>query len=1006
MKQVNLRICRMILPLLLGMFFSVGAYAQDITVRGHVKDAFGDPVIGANVVVKGTSNGTITDVDGNFTLSAPQNSVIEVSFIGYKTVSSQTTSSLVITLEDDSILLEEAVVIGYGTVRKNDITGSVTAIKPDEMNRGLTTNPQDMLAGKIAGVSVISDGGTPGGSAQIRIRGGSSLSASNDPLIVIDGLAMDNDGVKGLPNALAMVNPNDIETFTVLKDASATAIYGSRASNGVIIITTKKGVAGSKPRVAYNGNVSLSTVKKTLDVMDGDQFRDFVSNIFGTDSDAYRTLGNANTDWQDEIYRPAWSTDHNLTISGGLQNMPYRLSLGYTNQNGIVETSKFERYTAAINLSPSLLDDHLKINANLKGMIAKNRYADGGAIGNASSYDPTQPVYSNEDVYQDFFGGFFQWTQAATGALGDPTWTALRHDQAPANPVSMLKMKNDRATSKSLIGNLELDYKLHFFPDLRLHMNAGMDLSTGKQNTDISPYSGTNNYYGNYGWEEIDKYNLSFNAYAQYTKSLGVHNIDAMAGYEWQHFHRKGSNLYRGFYRDTHTTNPGEEYSPSSRQWKGENFLVSFFGRANYSLLDRYLFTVTLRQDGSSRFHKDHRWGTFPSFALGWRIKEEAFLRDVDVLSDLKLRLGYGITGQQNIGYDYAYLATYVANETGAYYPIGYGKGENLRPDAINEGLKWEETTTYNVGLDFGFLNGRISGSFDYYFRKTDDLLNEVSVAAGTNFKNRVISNIGSMENKGVEFSLNTKPIVNRDLTWDLGFNITYNDNKITKLTGSNEAGYYVGTGDISSGTGGNIQAHAVGYPASSFQVYQQVYDEVGKPIEGVFVDRNGDGVINDEDRYFYKKPTADVLMGLTSKIIYKSWDFSFSLRASLNNYMYHDVKAGRSEVKPTSIYAFDAFLNNRPLMVIGNNFQGVENYWLSDYFIENASFLKCDNITLGYSFNKLFGLNVSGRAYATVQNVFTITNYTGLDPEINSGIDNNIYPRPFVSMLGLSLNF
>lgn len=1003
MKQLNLRISKMVLPLLIGLCLSLGAFAQQISVKGHVKDTTGEPVIGANVLLKGTTNGTITDINGNFILNVPQHSTIEISFIGYKDVEVKAAASINVTLQEDAVMLDEAVIIGYGTVKKNDMTGSVTAIKPDKLNRGLTTNAQDMMTGKIAGVSVVSDGGTPGGGATIRVRGGSSLNASNDPLIVIDGLAMDNDGVKGLANPLSMVNPNDIESFTVLKDASATAIYGSRASNGVIIITTKKGERGAKPRVSYDGNVSLSSVRKTLKVMDGDEFRGFIEELWGTDSDAYRTLGDADTDWQDEIYRTAFSTDHNVTISGGLKNMPYRVSLGYTNQDGIVKTSNFERYTASLSLSPSFFDDHLKVNANLKGMYAKNRYADGGAIGSASSYDPTQSVYSDDEVHQKYFGGYFQWTSSGQ-ALKDDTWLTTSNGQAGVNPVSLLKMKDDRATSKSLVGNLELDYKFHFLPDLRLHVNGGMDLSTGKQNTDISPYSGTNNYYGSYGWDEVDKYNLSLNSFVQYMKELEKHRFDVMAGYEWQHFHREGKSAYSGFYRDTHNEKPGEVFSPSSSDWASENYLVSFFGRVNYTLLDKYLFTATVRQDGSSRFHKDNRWGTFPSFALGWKINEEAFLKDVDFLSDLKLRLGYGITGQQNIGSDYSYFASYVENKKEAYYPI-LGDGSTFRPNAYNKDLKWEKTTTYNVGLDFGFLNGRITGSADYYFRKTKDLINDVYVAAGTNFKNKVTSNVGSLENKGFEFSINTKPVVTRDFTWDLGFNITYNKNEITKLTSGDGDGYYVATGDISPGVGNTIQAHAVGQPAYSFYVYQQVYDESGKPIEDTFVDRNGDGIINDKDRYFYKKPSADVLMGLTSKIIYKAWDFSFSLRSSLNNYVYNDIEAGRADCKPTSVYSFGA-LNNRPKMVLGNNFSGLNNYYMSDYYVQNASFLKCDNITLGYSFNKLFGAPIGGRVYAAVQNVFTITDYKGLDPEINGGIDNNIYPRPFVSLLGLSLNF
>ena len=998
-----------LLTLLVGLFLSIGAFAQQIAVKGHVKDTTGEPVIGANVLVKGTTHGTITDFDGNFMLNVPKDAILSVSFVGYKSAEVKAASTVMVTLEDDSQVLDAVVVIGYGSVKKNDMTGSVTAIKPDKLNKGLITNAQDMMTGKIAGVSVVSKGGAPGEGATIRIRGGSSLTAENDPLIVIDGLAMDNKGVKGLANPLSMVNPNDIESFTVLKDASATAIYGSRASNGVIIITTKKGQAGARPTISYDGNVSVSTVKSTVDVMDGDQFRSFIKDIWGEDSEAYSKLGNANTDWQKEIFRPAVSTDHNLTISGGLKNMPYRVSFGYTNQNGIVKTSKFERYTASVSLAPSFFQDHLKVNANLKGMIAKNRYVDGGAVGSAVSFDPTQSVRSDDPYHQYYFDGYFQWNTDAS-SLNDDTWKRTFNGNAPGNPVALLEEKDDRAISKSLIGNLELDYKFHFLPDLHAHVNGGMDLSTGKQYTDVSPYSSTNNYYGSYGWEKKDKYNLSLNAYLQYSKDFtDKHRFDVMAGYEWQHFHDTSDQEYWGLYPLSNNVveNRGQRYNNTSSGSATESYLVSFFGRVNYTLLDRYLFTATVRQDGSSRFHKNNRWGLFPSFALGWKLKEEAFLKDVDVLSDLKLRLGYGITGQQNINSgDYPYLAVYETNKDGAYYPI-LGEGATYRPNAYNPDLKWEKTTTYNVGLDFGFLNNRINGAVDYYYRKTTDLLNSVFVSAGTNFKNKVLSNVGSLENSGIEFSINAKPVVTTDWTWDLGFNITYNKNEITKLTTGDSENYYVAAGDnIGGGRDMKAMAHAVGHPASSFYVYQQVYDENGKPIENEFVDRNGDGTINGDDRYFYKKPTADVLMGLTSRLSYKSWDFSFSLRASLNNYVYNSVEAGGSDCNPTSVYSFGA-LNNRPLMGVANNIQNLkDNTLLSDYFVQNASFMKCDNITLGYSFKKLFGAPIGGRVYAAVQNVFTITKYKGLDPEVEKGLDNNIYPRPLTTLIGLSLNF
>lgn len=983
MKQVNLRIYRMILPLFIGMFLSLGAYAQQVTVKGHVKDSMGEPVIGANILVKGTTMGTITDIDGNFTLDAPQNSIIEISFIGYKTVETKAVPTVNVTLLDDAVMLEEAVIIGYGVVKKSDVTGSVTAIKPDEMNRGLTTTPQDMLAGKIAGVNVISDGGAPGSGAQIRIRGGASLSASNDPLIVIDGFAIDNEGIKGLSNLLSSINPNDIETFTVLKDASATAIYGSRASNGVIIITTKKGQKGARPSVSYNGSVSVSVKTNEIDVMNASQYRDFVINTFGADSGAAQLLGDANTNWQDEIFRTAIGHDHNVTVTGGLANMPYRVSLGYTNQNGILDTSNFERYTASVNVNPSLLDNHLNINLNAKGMIANSRFADTGAIGAALSFDPTKPVMDGNTKY----GGYYAWENATSGEF---------ISIATKNPVSMLKQKKEDATSKNLVGNAQFDYKFHFLPDLRANLNLGMDLATGTQDLFYpkeSPIGYIEN--GKTGSETIDKYNLLLDFYMQYAKDFNQdHHFDIMGGYSWQHFHRKQNSAYDNL----------DGTNPTSYIFKTEHFLVSFFGRMNYSYRNRYLLTATLRYDGTSRFSKDNRWGLFPSVALGWRIKEEAFLQDVDAISDLKLRLGYGITGQQDIkDSDYAYMANYYAGQDGAYYQFGDDKKVPIsRPNGYNPDLKWEETTTWNAGIDFGFLNNRITASLDYYYRDTKDLINIIDVPAGTNFKNRIISNIGSMKNQGVEFAVNAKAITKKDWRWDVGVNFTWSENEITRLTAQDSDATFVPTGGIDGGIGTMIQAQSIGNPINSFYVYQQVYDANGKPIEGIYVDRNGDGQVDEQDKYYYKKPAADVTMGFTSKLIYKSWDFSFSLRASFNNYVYNNMASNNAALDEGSINN-KGYLSNRPLSAFDTNFRNINS--LSDYYVQNASFLRCDNITLGYSFANLFKC-LSGRVYGTVQNPFVITKYDGLDPEVKDGIDKNVYPRPLVGIIGVSLNF
>ena len=985
---------------LLGVLMTFSAVAQSpINVRGTVKDVAGEPIIGANILLQGTGTGTVTDYDGNFALQAPANGVLEISYIGYRpqTISINNQTNLNIVMEEDTELLDEVVVIGYGTVRKDDATGSVTAIKPDNINKGLVTNAQDMMTGKIAGVNVVSGGGTPGGGATIRIRGGSSLSASNDPLIVIDGLAMDNDGIKGVANPLSMVNPNDIETFTVLKDASATAIYGSRASNGVIIITTKKGRAGSKPVVSYEGNMSISNVKKTIDVWSADQFRSYVKDLYGgVNDEAVSKLGNADTDWQSKIYQVAASTDHNISVLGGLKNMPYRASVGYTHQNGILRTSEFNRLTGAVNLSPSLFDDHLRVNLNAKGMYVTNRFADTGAVGSAAAMDPTQPVMSNETVHKNLFGGYFQWyTTTEENGVSQNNFNTL----AVRNPLASLYLKNETSAAKNFIGSADLDYRFHFLPELRAHLGLGIDLSDGKQDLYVEKTNAQDHPHGRTGWEKIYKTNKSLNYYMQYANNFNdMHNLDLMAGYEWQHFYREGNNDYIGL----------DGYLPIKREWKSENYLVSFFGRLNYGIANKYLFTATVRNDGSSRFSKEHRWGLFPSFAFAWKMVEEGFMKEQRLFSDLKLRLGYGITGQQNILQgDYPYIPVYSENIDGAFYPIGDEYVKTYRPDAYNKNLKWEETTTYNAGLDFGFLNNRITGAIDYYKRDTKDLINVIEIPAGTNFKNRVVSNIGSMTNSGVEFTVNGDVIRTNDLTWNLGYNVTYNSNEITKLTSGDREDYVVETGGISSGTGNNVQAHAVGFPASSFYVYEQVYDNSGKPIEGLFVDRNGDGVINDNDRYFFHSPVADVLMGLSSRLSYKRVDLSFTLRASLGNYVYNDVASRGANIGIGGVWSTSGFFSNKPISALETNFVGLTNYYFSDLYVQNASFLRMDNITLGYNFTHLAPERLSSaRLYFTVQNPFVWTKYKGLDPEVWGGIDRDIYPRPMTSIMGLSLTF
>ena len=1005
MKQVKFKTTVRLMSLLIGLFLSVGAFAQN-DVKGIVKDASGEPIIGATIRVIGQDGGAITDFDGNFTIKAAPGAKIQVSYIGYKTVELPVSANMVVTLQDDTQLLTDVVVIGYGRAKKEDLTGSVTAIKPDEMSKGITSSASDMLVGKVAGVDVITAGGSPGAGAQIRIRGGSSLNASNDPLLVVDGLTIDNNTAKGMSNVMAMINPNDIETFTVLKDASATAIYGSRASNGVIIITTKKGRKGTGPKFSYNGDVTISTTQKRYDVLNGDQYRALVADVIGEGAAA---LGTANTDWQDEIFRTAVSTSHNLSITGGLKNMPYRVSAGYQSDSGIIKNSYMKRFNASVNLAPSFFDDHLNFNVTAKFMAEKDSYVDAGAVvGGALAMDPTRPVYDHSAIGDAFFGGYYQNYQG-TDAYPDPNWTYTSNTNTPQNPVAYLNQKSCIAHSSDFTGNIEMDYKIHGFEDLHLHASFGGQYTSSTQDDWTSPYSYDNNYYGWNGVTKYYKYSITANAYAQYQHTFGAHNIDVMVGGEESHYHRNGWDAGSGW--DSYNDVAYNVSSKDEQEWATHNSLVSYFGRVNYTLLDRYMLTATFRADGSSRFAKGHKWGYFPSVALAWRINDEKFMKNLKWWNEFKLRLGWGQTGQQDIGYDFLYSLLYTTSNSYAQYPFGDTYYYTVRPDKYNPELTWETTTTWNAGLDFAFLNNRITANIDGYYRKTTDLIQEVTIPALMNLAQRMAQNIGSLENYGVEFTLGAKPIVTKDFTWDVQYNVSWNHNEITELVGGDD-GYIVQSGGtISRGNVTHVQAHTVGQPANSFWVYQQVYDENGKPIEGAFVDRDGNGIINSDDRYFYHSPAADVYMGLTMKFLYKRWDLSFALRASLGNYVYYDFLSNKAAVSSSGLYSNSAYSNTTQAAIdLGFTGTGGSEYYLSDYFVRNASYLKCQNITLGYSFPALLKYNnqdyFSGRVFFTVQNPFIITKYKGLDPEVSSGIDSNPYPRPLSFQLGLNLNF
>lgn len=1006
MKNVNV-----FLGFLLGLFFLFNSNMQAQNAKnitGQVLDNMGEPLIGASIVEKGTTNGTSADLDGYFSLNVQPNATLVISMISYKSqeISVAGKNEIKVTLAEDNALLSEVVVIGYGSVKKEDVTGSVSTIKIDDQNKGQVTTAQDLLSGKIAGVSVISSGGRPGDGAQIRIRGGSSLTGKNDPLVILDGVIMSND-LPGASNYLSMINPNDIESFTVLKDASATAIYGSRASNGVIMITTKKGT-GKKIQLSYNGTFSLSKTRNTVDVMNGDQYREFIHEKFANNSkynEAIAALGDSNTDWQKQIFQTAFATDHNVSAYGVAANIPYRASVGYTSEEGTLITSKLDRVTSNISLSPSLFDNHLKLTFNAKGMFSKTRFAEAGAIGAALAFDPTQSVYDeNSD-----FGGYF------TYANGKQLVTL-----APKNPVATLRMRDNTANVQNLITNLQADYKLHFFPDMKVNMNLSLDVAKTKGTDYKNPFNpdGYNSIDTESGLRkrfENFRNNQLFEMYAQYTKDIESikSKFDAMVGYSWQR-NKKTSDEYSHWVSKYDDSNLERSDRGANFFVLRENYLISYFGRFNYTYDNKYLLTFTLRRDGSSRFSEDNRWGVFPATALAWRISEEKFMKGFDSLSDLKLRLGWGETGQQDLGDEYMYPAKpiYIAGKELGYYPMGLNEDgsinwiKQMKPRSYNPNLKWETTTTWNAGLDYGFLNNRINGAVDVYLRKTTDLLNrEAELVAGISFDERMPRNIGSLENKGIEFSINAIPVLTKDFEWSLGFNIAYNNSKITKLNDVETEGYTgLGEGNTGGDGGERPQRYMVNQAPRVFYLFEQVYDSNGKPLEGVYVDRDGDGTITDADRYFGEKPAADVLMGFNSKVTYKKWDFGFNGRISLGNYVYNAVAANRAEMAPGSILASGGYLTNRPTSAFSSNFES--KMLLSDYYVQNASFLKIDNITLGYTFDKLFSSKLKARAYFTVQNPIVFSKYDGLDPEVVDGIDFDIYPRPLTFLFGFNLNF
>ncbi|EKY13274.1 TonB-dependent receptor [Capnocytophaga sp. oral taxon 324] len=973
------------------MFFLCVAfgYAQQITVKGTVKDGSGQPLMGASVLVKGTSHGTAADFDGNFELKVDKGVTLVVSSVGYKSREvAAKAGTMNIVLQEDTQQLEDVVVIGYGAIKKKDLTGSVNLVTDKDFNKAPSVNADQLIQGKIAGVQMASTGGAPGEGQVIRIRGNGSLSLTSNPLIVIDGVPMNDGGVGGSRSIFNSINPEDIESMTVLKDASSTAIFGSRAANGVIMITTKKGKANQDLKISFNTSIALQDVNKYVDVMNANQFRQTVKGLNNPAAEAL--LGNADTNWQKEIYQTAPMSNSTLVLSGAYKTLPYRVSVGHSYADGILRTDNFKRTNAKISLNPTFFDKSLKLELNANGTYMQNRFANKDAIGAAVEYDPTQSVFGGLAKY----GGYHAWVNPNNGS---------RYDLAPNNPMAMLKFLDDSSKVYRFIGNAKVDYTLPFFKDITASVNVGIDYSKGEGDkitdrrmpTSTPGFDGAKTTYTNKATNKL------FDAYINYIKDIKeTHNIGLMVGHSYQSFEFDNNSTDYSYF-----TNPGDNKIVPNID-KNRNVLMSFFGRANYSYKNRYLFTATLRADASSKLNPDDRWGYFPSVALAWNVSNENFLKDNKTLNELKLRFGYGEVGNVNGLGDYLFLTNYTRSQDGASYQLGDGFYQTYRPGVTNKNLRWEIGNTLNAGIDFGLWNNLITGTLDVYRKQTKDLIAETTIDPFTNFKNRVNANVGDMENKGIELGLTVTPIRNieKNIRWSFNYNISYNENKITKMPDDQPAG------GISGGTGNRVQLHREGETPYSFFVYQQVYDAQGNPVENAFVDRNGNGKIDEGDRYLYKSPFAPVTMGFGTDLNYKNWDLNITTRANIGNYVYNNTQSSLDQFG--EITANSGFLRN---IKANSNFQRHNDQsWLSDYYLENASFFKLDNITLGYTFPHTDKMYI--RLYGTVQNVLTITKYSGLDPEALSvdsatnratfGIDNNLYPRPQTYLLGLNVNF
>jgi len=962
---------------------------QSTPASGTVKNEQGQPVESASVQIRGVTRGVFTTKTGAFTIPATAGDTLIITYIGYEPLRVAAGSGLNLVLRPAGSSLNDVIVIGYGTTRKKELTGSISVVTAKDFQQGNITSPEQLIAGKVAGVSIVSNGGAPGAGSVIRIRGVASLNASNDPLIVIDGLPFSGNNIYGNNNPLSLINASEIESFTVLKDAAATAIYGSRASSGVILITTKKGAPG-KTKYAFNTQLSVSKLIKEADVMSAAKFRSYVDSLgTGTYDNVHMyksLLGNASTDWQKEIYQTAIGTDNNISITGALKDLPYRISLGYLNQEGIVRTDRLQRFTGGISLTPHLLQDQLKLEINLKGAISKSRFANSGsAISSAMYFDPTQPVHATSQ-----YGNYYEW------ASTDPNTGAITLNKlAPRNPVALLDLFNNSATVQRSYGNIKADYQLPFLRGLHANLNLGYDIAKGNGTTDVPAYaaqnyldSGQHNKYGNKLANTVGEFYLNYLKDIPSIKS----NISVLGGYGY--YNNLSTNYNYASFRANGDTIPGSR--PVFPLDKPENTLISYYGRLIYTYNTRYILAGSIRTDGSSRFSPATRWGVFPSLAFTWRINQEKFLERAKALSSLNLRLSYGVTGNQDGIYNYSYLPVYSYSDNASQVLFGDHYYSMGTPAAYDAGIKWEQTTTYNAGLDYGFIASRLLGSIDFYYKKTKDLLNTIPIPAGSNFSSTILTNVGNMENKGVEFIINAVPVKTKDLSWDLNFNVAWNNNKITNLTATKDSTY---PGTL---TGNQvIQINTVGYNANAFYVYHQQYNQQGKPVEGVFSDINHDGIINQKDLYRYKSPFPKFIFGFSTSVTWHHWTASTVLRANTGNYMYNQISSN----------AIRANVFN-PLGYLANGFNDITNthfYYSqpqSDYYIQNASFLKMDNLGLSYNAGRIFHDAASLRINANCQNVFTVTKYTGQDPELYGGIDNTFYPRPRTYTLGVNLQF